>query len=377
MRGSFTFPIGSHGDRSTCRQSYQDRDLFPAVRRNVLRRTLQPALHGAGIQATPRTEPAREFVGDIFSVTNRLHPTSASTGNGSIKWTPLAWLNLTGEGGLDNSNAEHQHATSIPAKAPTTGRRVGAQRRTELFGHRHLQDRTRSQYTATVRAAEHAAAHDGPSIRRRPSAPSGSARPATSSSARATAWASARTTPTAASQRLASHDHDAECDVRLLPAGAAELQTTGCSSREAPARTSTAPSGRSVGNTVYPKCERVVRDQARSRGSRDARARSVAVARDDGTGRPPAEHHGGPRLPVSHSRIPLWWLGDRRPHHRSPSATPPCVLKSPPKWNRDSTAAMFKGRFNVEFTYFKEEAAATRSSRGRCRRRTAWAGRRR
>ena len=104
VRGSFTFPIASNAtlDLTT---SYSDRDLFTPFDGTFFAGLSNQLFTAPGFKnATNGT--AREFVGDIFSVQSRV-TLERFTGSGSMNWIPLSWLKLTAEGGMDNSNANN------------------------------------------------------------------------------------------------------------------------------------------------------------------------------------------------------------------------------------------------------------------------------
>ena len=148
VRGSFTFPLGSTAtlDFST---SYQDRDLFTPFDGTFFAGLSNQLFSAAGFKnATNGT--AREFVGDIFSVTQRL-TNERFTGTGSIRWTPLGWLSLTGEGGLDNSNANNSQY-QYPGEGTNQAAAWGPNAAQNYSGIDIFKTNT-LQYTGTVRAA--------------------------------------------------------------------------------------------------------------------------------------------------------------------------------------------------------------------------------
>lgn len=148
LRASFTFPIASTAtfDLTT---SYQDRDLFTPFDGTFFAGLSNQLFSAPGFKnATNGT--AREFVGDIFGVTNRL-TNERFTGSGSLNWIPLNWLHLTAEGGMDNANAnnsQYQYPGVGPNKAlawgPTAQQNYSG---IDIFRTNSL------QYTATLRAA--------------------------------------------------------------------------------------------------------------------------------------------------------------------------------------------------------------------------------
>lgn len=148
VRGSFTFPLGSAATLDVS-SSYQDRDLFAPFDGTFFAGLSNQLFTAPGIKnATNGT--AREFVGDIFSVTNRL-TNERFTGNGSINWTPMAWLRLTGEGGLDNSNANNS-TYQYPGEGTNQAAAWGPNAAQNYSGIDIYRTNT-LQYTATLRAA--------------------------------------------------------------------------------------------------------------------------------------------------------------------------------------------------------------------------------
>ncbi|MEO8337778.1 MAG: TonB-dependent receptor plug domain-containing protein, partial [bacterium] len=148
VRGSFTFPLASNAtlDVST---SYQDRDLFAPFDGTFFAGLSNQLFTAPGFKnATNGT--AREFVGDIFSVTNRL-TNERFTGNGSINWIPLAWLHLTGEGGLDNANSNNQ-TYQYPGEGTNKAAAWGPNAAQNYSGIDIFRTNT-LQYSATLRAA--------------------------------------------------------------------------------------------------------------------------------------------------------------------------------------------------------------------------------
>ncbi|MEO5818746.1 MAG: SusC/RagA family TonB-linked outer membrane protein [Gemmatimonadaceae bacterium] len=148
VRGSFTFPLASNAtlDIST---SYQDRDLFAPFDGTFFAGLSNQLFTAPGFKnATNGT--AREFVGDIFSVTNRL-TNERFTGNGSINWIPVAWLHLTAEGGLDNANANNQ-TYQYPGEGTNQAAAWGPNAAQNYSGIDIYKTNT-LQYTGTVRAA--------------------------------------------------------------------------------------------------------------------------------------------------------------------------------------------------------------------------------
>ena len=94
LRGSFNFPIGRNAnlDIST---SYADRDLTTPFDGTFFA-GLSNQLFSAPGYKTATNGTAREFVGDIYSVNQRL-TLERFTGSGSFNWSPITWLQLTAD----------------------------------------------------------------------------------------------------------------------------------------------------------------------------------------------------------------------------------------------------------------------------------------
>jgi TonB-linked SusC/RagA family outer membrane protein len=148
LRGSFSFPIASSAtlDFST---SYQDRDLWTPFDGTFFAGLSNQLFTGPGFKnATNGT--AREFVGDIYSVQQR-NQLGRFTGTGAFNWTPITWLQLTAEGGVDNSNANNsrfQYPGEGTNKAVAWGPAAG-----QGYSGVDLYRVTSLAYTATVRGA--------------------------------------------------------------------------------------------------------------------------------------------------------------------------------------------------------------------------------
>src|SRR5262249_8123061 len=107
-------------------------------------------LYSAPGYKTATNGTAREYVGDIYSVTQRLQ-LERYTGNASFNWVPYSWLTLTAEGGVDNANA-YNYQIQLPGEGtingsawgPTSGQGYSGK---DIFRTNNL------QYTATVRGA--------------------------------------------------------------------------------------------------------------------------------------------------------------------------------------------------------------------------------
>ncbi len=246
VRGSFTFPLASNAtlDIST---SYQDRDLFTPFDGTFFAGLSNQLFSAPGFKnATNGT--AREFVGDIFSVTNRL-TNERFTGNGSINWTPIAWLHLTGEGGLDNSNAnnsQYQYPGEGTNKAAAWGPNAA-----QNYSGIDIYKTNTLQYTATLRAA--ATRQLSSSIGTQTTVGAQWFRTASDQLfGEGYGLGVGATTPTAASQRLASTTTTQNATYgyyvqEQLSLRGEKLFITGS------ARTDLNSSfGRNVGNTVYP-----------------------------------------------------------------------------------------------------------------------------
>ena len=148
LRGSFSFPIASTAnlDIST---GYTDRDLWTPFDGTFFAGLSNQLFSAPGFRnATNGT--AREFVGDIFSVQQRLQ-LERFFGSVNFNWTPITWLGLTAEGGVDNANSNNSQY-----QYPGEGTRVGTAWGPDVSQNFSGIDIARTNslnYTATLRAA--------------------------------------------------------------------------------------------------------------------------------------------------------------------------------------------------------------------------------
>ena len=244
LRGSFNFPIGRNAnlDIST---SYADRDLSTPFDGDLLRRPVEPALLGAWLQDDDEGT-AREYVGDIYSVNQRL-TLERFTGSGAFNWSPITWLQLTAEGGVDNGNSNNyqiqlrgEGTANGSAWGPTSAQGFSGK---DIFRTNNLQYTTTFRGTATRRLRR-------TSTRRRRSATSGSRRARTSSFGEGYGLALGASTPNAAQQRLAS-ESTTENKTYGRSSPSSWLQRQAVPHRER-AYDQNSAFGRKVGNTIYP-----------------------------------------------------------------------------------------------------------------------------
>jgi TonB-linked SusC/RagA family outer membrane protein len=148
LRGSFTFPIGRNAnlDIST---SYADRDLTTPFDGTFFA-GLSNQLYSAPGFKTVTNGTAREFVGDIYSVNQRL-TLERFTGSGAFNWSPITWLQLTAEGGVDNGNANN-YQIQLPGEGTVNGSAWGPTA-SQGFSGKDIFRTNNLQYTATVRGA--------------------------------------------------------------------------------------------------------------------------------------------------------------------------------------------------------------------------------
>jgi TonB-linked SusC/RagA family outer membrane protein len=148
MRGSFSFPIASNAnvDFST---GYTDRDLWTPFDGTFFAGLSNQLFSAPGFR-NGTNGTAREFVGDIYSVQQRLQ-LQRFFGSGSFNWTPIPWLLLTAEGGIDNANSNNSQY-----QYPGEGTNIGSAWGPDITQNFSGIDITRTNslnYTATVRAA--------------------------------------------------------------------------------------------------------------------------------------------------------------------------------------------------------------------------------
>jgi len=348
VRGSFTFPIGSNAtlDLST---SYQDRDLFAPFDGTFFAGLSNQLFTAPGFKNSTNGT-AREFVGDIFSVTNRL-TNERFTGNGSINWIPLPWLHLTGEGGLDNSNANNS-TYQYPGEGTNQAAAWGPNAAQNYSGIDIFKTNT-LQYTASLRAA----------ITRQLTTAVGST---TTIGAQWFRTASDQlfgegyglgvgaTTPTAASQRLASTTTTQNATygyyIQQLLSFNDKLFVSGS------ARTDlNSAFGRSVGNTVYPSANAsyVISEESwfpRPRILDQLRLRATMGQAGLQPGTTAALAFLSPlTYPVSGgSEVAGLTIASVGNQTLRPEVTT--------EVESGFDAAMFKGRLNIEFTYFNKSS---------------------
>jgi TonB-linked SusC/RagA family outer membrane protein len=148
VRASFSFPIASTAnlDVST---GYTDRDLWAPFDGTFFAGLSNQLFSAPGFRnATNGT--AREFVGDIYSVQQRLQ-LERFVGSANFSWTPISWLLLNAEGGVDNGNSNNSEY-QYPGEGTNVGAAWGPDASQGFSGI----DITRTNslnYTATVRAA--------------------------------------------------------------------------------------------------------------------------------------------------------------------------------------------------------------------------------
>ena len=148
VRGSFSFPIASTAnlDIST---GYTDRDLWTPFDGTFFAGLSNQLFTAPGFKnATNGT--AREFVGDIFSVQQRLQLQRAF-GSVNANWTPIPWLALTAEGGIDNANSNNSQY-QLPGEGTRVGLAWGPDA-SQNFSGIDIARTNSLNYTATLRAA--------------------------------------------------------------------------------------------------------------------------------------------------------------------------------------------------------------------------------
>jgi len=148
LRGSFNFPIGRNAnlDVST---SYADRDLTTPFDGTFFAGLSNQLFSAPGFK-TATNGTAREYVGDIYGVSQRL-TTERFTGSGAFNWAPITWLQLTAEGGIDNGNANN-YQIQLPGQGTVNGSAWGPTA-SQGFSGKDIFRTNNLQYTATFRGA--------------------------------------------------------------------------------------------------------------------------------------------------------------------------------------------------------------------------------
>lgn len=147
LRGNFTFALAPNATLELT-SGYQDRDLWTPFDGTFFA-GLSNQLFSAPGYLTPTNGTAREYVGDIFGVQQRT-TLERFNGSASFNWTPMAGIQLTAQGGVDNANANNSEM-QLPGQGTVNGSAWGP---TASQGYSGIDiNRTNSlQYTATVRA---------------------------------------------------------------------------------------------------------------------------------------------------------------------------------------------------------------------------------
>ena len=148
LRGSFNFPIGKNAnlDIST---SYADRDLTTPFDGTFFAGLANQLFSAPGYQ-TATNGTAREYVGDIYSVNQRL-TLERFTGSGAFNWSPITWLQLTAEGGVDNGNSNN-YQIQLPGEGTANGSAWGPTS-SQGFSGKDIFRTNNLQYTATFRGS--------------------------------------------------------------------------------------------------------------------------------------------------------------------------------------------------------------------------------
>jgi TonB-linked SusC/RagA family outer membrane protein len=146
LRANFSFALSSNSTLDIT-SGYQDRDLWTPFDGTFFA-GLSNQLFSAPGYLTPTNGTAREFVGDIFGVRQR---TSLERFNGTatFSWNPFEAIQVTAQGGVDNSNANN-FEQQLPGQGTINGSAWGP---TASQGYSGVDiNRTNSlQYTATLR----------------------------------------------------------------------------------------------------------------------------------------------------------------------------------------------------------------------------------
>jgi TonB-linked SusC/RagA family outer membrane protein len=145
IRGNFTFSVAQNAtlDLST---GYQDRDLWTPFDGTFFQ-GLSNQLFTAPGYLTASNGTAGQYVGDIFGVGQR-EQLERFLASGSFNWTPLTWLQLTAEGGVDNANSNDSRF-QYPGWGPTTS--AWGPTASQGFSGIDITRTNTLQYTSTIR----------------------------------------------------------------------------------------------------------------------------------------------------------------------------------------------------------------------------------
>ena len=145
VRGNFTFALAPNATLDLS-GGYQDRDLWTPFDGTFFQGLSNQLFSAPGFQ-TATNGTAGQFVGDILSVGQR-NTLERFTGSGSLNWTPMSWLQLTAEGGIDNANSNN-FQNQRPGEGPTTS--AWGPTAAQGFSGIDLFRTNSLQYTATIR----------------------------------------------------------------------------------------------------------------------------------------------------------------------------------------------------------------------------------
>jgi TonB-linked SusC/RagA family outer membrane protein len=148
LRSNFTFSLSSNSTLNL-QAGYQDRDLWTPFDGTFFQ-GLSNQLFTAPGYLTATNGTANQFVGDIFGVGQR-EQLERLTGSGSFNWTPMTWLQLTLEGGVDNSNANNNRF-QYPGWGPI-GAAAWGPTASQGFSGTDITRTNSLQYTTTARGA--------------------------------------------------------------------------------------------------------------------------------------------------------------------------------------------------------------------------------
>ena len=104
LRTNFSFNLASNATLDV-QAGYQDRDLWTPFDGTFFQ-GLSNQLFSAPGFVTATNGTANQFVGDVFGVGQREQLERLTT-SGSLQYAPYSWLQLTMEGGVDNSNSNN------------------------------------------------------------------------------------------------------------------------------------------------------------------------------------------------------------------------------------------------------------------------------
>jgi hypothetical protein len=133
LRANFSFELAPTATLELA-SGYQDRDLWTPFDGTFFA-GLSNQLFSAPGYLTPTNGTAREFVGDIFGVQQRT-TLERFNGTATFNWNPIAALQFTAQGGVDNSNANNSEM-QLPGQGTLNGSAWGPTASQGILWNRH------------------------------------------------------------------------------------------------------------------------------------------------------------------------------------------------------------------------------------------------